>query len=97
MVERLSDDAVLCRNPQSLWRRTLDGVLVLGPDMSEPLEISAPGDHIWTLLETPMTIADLVTSLEAHFDVAAGTVRTDIEPMVIALQKCGAISVSVPH
>lgn len=93
MDDRIADDAVLQRAPGTLWRRLLDGVLVQASVMDEPLRISSPGDLMWILLQEPVTMADLVETLSTHYRTPVQTVRTDIEPTLLALHEAGALSV----
>ena len=44
------DDTPLQRSPEVVWRRLLDGVLVLGTEMSEPQRVTSPGDVLWVTL-----------------------------------------------
>ncbi|MFT6289452.1 MAG: hypothetical protein ACJAR2_000037 [Ilumatobacter sp.] len=94
MVERFEGGDLLERAPEALSRRVLDGLLVLGPDMSEVLEISAPGDVVWALLREPITVSELVVTLSDLYGVQAQTVRTQVQPTLEALLDGGALWVT---
>src|SRR6266545_3023150 len=81
------------RNPAALFRRLLDGVLVLGPAADEPLQISAPGDVVWELLAEPLTQRALTEDLSEIFGAPVNVVRADIEPVLTALIEVHAIRV----
>lgn len=80
----------LVRAPGALWRRLLDGVLVLAPDQDEPLHITAPGDVVWELLAEPITVDELIEELAELYGTPAGTVSADLEPLLATLRESGA-------
>jgi hypothetical protein len=94
MVDRFADDTLIERAPEALSRRTLDGVLVLTPTMSDVLQLSAPGDAIWDLLAEPLTVADLVQALSERFRVPEGAIRSGTRPVLQALFDGGALRVT---
>lgn len=94
MAEPLFDDAVLQQAPGTLVRRLLDGLLVLGPEMSEPLRFSTPGDVLWAMLAECCAMADLVEAWSALFGVSDSTARTDVEPVLAAWLDGGALTVT---
>lgn len=92
MAEHLSDDVVLQRAPGTLVRRLLDGLLVFGPEMSEPLRFSTPGDVLWAMLAGPCAMADLVEAWSTLFGVSGYTARADVEPVLAAWLDGGALT-----
>ena len=94
MADRFAGDPVLAQALEALSRKILDGILVLGPGMSEALHISAPGDVIWSLLREPLTVSDLVTNLSESYGVSSETVRAQSQPTLDALLDGGALSVT---
>jgi hypothetical protein len=94
MAELFADDAVVEQSPEALSRRVLGGLLVLGPGMTEALQISAPGDTIWTLLREPLTVSELIGALSELYDVPADTVRRQIQSTLDTLVDGGALLLS---
>jgi hypothetical protein len=66
------------RNPHALVRHLPDGLLVLGPAAAEPIIVTGPGSALWSLLDEPRTLDDLVVALAAEFATDADTVRHDL-------------------
>jgi hypothetical protein len=95
VVDPFADDTVLGRAPGVLSRRLLDGVLVLGPQMSEPVRISAPGDVLWEMLREPRAFAHIVDAWSSTFRVPEATARADVEPVLRTWYDGGALTVTV--
>jgi Coenzyme PQQ synthesis protein D (PqqD) len=75
-----------------LWRRTLDGVVVLGPAASaEPVALRGPAADIWELLTEPMSVAGLVAALADGYGVAGEGIADDVQRAVGALAEVGAL------
>ena len=91
MTDSFADETLLVRSSAALWRRLLDGVLILTPEMSEPLRITAPGDVVWLWLEEPQNIDDIADGLATLYGVTSDTVRADIAPVLRELFELGAI------
>jgi hypothetical protein len=89
---RLTDDTLIGQVRGVLSRRTLDGVLLLAPSMTEVLQLSAPGDAIWELLAEPLTVAEMVVALADHFGVPADMIRAQIQSTLDALLDSGALT-----
>ena len=94
VADLFSETALLARVPEALSRRLLDGVLVLAPDMAEPMHISTPGETLWALLSEPITVAELVGVLAEVYGATPETVRADILPVLRELQDAGAVQVT---
>ena len=91
MNELFAPDIRLERVPAVLWRRQLDGVLVLAPGAEEPIQISVPGDALWLLLAEPSTIHELAEDLADLYGTDESVIRADIQPALAALLNAGAI------
>jgi hypothetical protein len=92
MAEQLGDDVVLRAAPESLVRRLLDGVLILGPSATEPLRCSEPGDVLWSMLSEPRPVGELVKAWAALFGLAQHEARSDIAAILAAWLDAGAIT-----
>jgi hypothetical protein len=79
------------RAERVLWRRTLDGVVVLPADGSEPVALHGPAAGIWELLARPMTEADLVATLATTYRVHEDDVAGDIGGALDVLLELGAL------
>ncbi len=94
VVEPIASETRVERATGTLWRRVLDGVLVLPPGSDELLHITAPGDVVWHLLAEAVTVGDLAEALADFYEVPVPVVRSDIEPVLTALVASGAIRIS---
>lgn len=77
-----------------LWRRLLDGVLVLAGAASEPVRIASPGDAVWYLLAQPVTVEEMVETIAELFDAPADAVAADVHRVLEVLIEHGA---AIPH
>jgi hypothetical protein len=75
----------------TLWRRLLDGVLLLPPAAARPLEMSGPGAVVWAELARPATVEDLVDRVRERYDVEPSVARRDLERLVADLASAGAV------
>lgn len=73
------------RSARALWRTSLRGVVVLGPDGDEVRHLSPPGDAVWELLAEPRTVEQLVAILSERFDGPRATIRSDVEQLLADL------------
>ena len=94
MTDIFTDDAVLSRSPDVLFRRVLDGVVVRAPKMTESLHLSMVGYLVWVLLAESITVRDLVSSLADFNEIPPQTIRDDITPLLKDLHVAGALSVA---
>jgi hypothetical protein len=93
VAEPIDDATTLRRNPAVLWRKVLDGVLLLAPGQHEPVHITTPGDLLWDGLASPATPAELAHRLAERHDAPEHVIRTDIEGVLLVLIEIGAIRV----
>jgi hypothetical protein len=78
-----------------LWRRTLDGVLVLGlSEPSEPVALRGPAADIWELLAEPATVTALGVALAEGYGVPVERIAPDVQRAVDALSEVGALCCS---
>jgi hypothetical protein len=98
VTEPFTGGTRVVRAPGALWRRVLDGVLVLAPGQDEPLLITPPGDVVWQLLADPITVDELTEELAELYETPAATVRADLEPVLAVLGESGASrQISTPN
>jgi Coenzyme PQQ synthesis protein D (PqqD) len=79
------------RAESTLWRRTLDGVVVLPFDAPAPLVLRGPAASIWELLEQPMTRSELIDAIVAMYAVERDAVEPDVSGAVATLVGAGAL------
>ncbi len=87
----LTEEAKLLRNPD-LFAVEIDEELVMMDEHSGSyFDINSVGKYLWTLLESPMRLCDLVTALQAQYEVDLAQCRCDIEPFLLSLLKYNLI------
>jgi hypothetical protein len=79
------------RDPSALFRRLLDGVLVLGAQATVPSRITSPGEAVWAAFAEPRTLASVTAELSTRFAAPRAAVSADIEPVVRLLLDTGAL------
>ena len=85
------DTTAYRRRVDVLWRRSLDTVVCLPPDESEPVTLAGTGPEVWDLLQTPHTLAELAAELSARHGADLGVVATDVRPVVERLAVLGLV------
>ena len=93
-AHRLPAEATVrwCRSARVVWRRTLDGVIVLPIlEAAEPIALRGSAADIWDLLAEPMTSEDLVAVLAATHGVSAMSVAVDVDGALVSLSELGAL------
>ena len=81
-----------CRAEPVLWRRTLDGVVLLEARAeAEPVVLRGPAAAIWELLAQPMDDADLVATLATSYGVDRARVAPDVAVALATLADLGAL------
>ena len=93
-TERLPGEvaAPWCRSDRMLWRRTLNGVVVLpAHDEREPVELRGAAAGIWELLAEPMTYPDLVAAVATMYGVREERVAGDVAGALDVLLELGAL------
>ncbi len=73
--------AAACRDPRVLWRRTLDGCVLLAPG-GNPVRLNGPAAAVWMLLDPCRTVDDLVEALLAVWTAPAEVIARDIGPLL---------------
>ena len=83
-----------CRAESVLWRRTLDGVVVLPAGGGDPVALRGPAATIWERLAEPCSTTDLVAMLAATYGVRAEHVANDVGAALDVLLELGALCAS---
>jgi Coenzyme PQQ synthesis protein D (PqqD) len=79
------------RRADVLWRRSLDGVLLLPSGAEEPLTLAGTGPEMWELLAEPISMPDLTRELATRYETDAATVEADLAPVLDHLVAIQAI------
>ena len=73
----------------------VDGEAVLMDAHSDRLFVlEGPAARIWTLLEAPARLSELVSQLCAEYDVTAETARREVRDLLEQLAQFGAVRLS---
>jgi hypothetical protein len=78
------------RSDGAVWRRTMDGIVVL-PGSGEPIALLGPAAGLWELLAEPLTVEEVVTTLAEHYGVDADQVSPEIRATLDELLLRGAL------
>ena len=81
----------LSRNPE-ICAAELDGeVCLFNPQNAEYLNLNRTGSSIWNLLDMPAELDELISDLQARYDVDADTCRSETEDFVAEALKRGML------
>jgi hypothetical protein len=84
-------DSQFVRNPD-LIATDMDGdTVMMSIERGEYYGVSGVGTRIWELLETPKTVAQIIASLCAEFEVDEATCQADVERFIQDLVDNGMI------
>lgn len=78
-VEFMRRKDVLCRS--------FDGLLVVAPQSGEPTAFSGSASLVWSLLEKPIRLADLVVTITRSTGASPEVVRLDLEGLLAEFQR----------
>ncbi len=79
------------RRPDALWRRSLDGVVVLPADGDAPVSLEGTGPALWDLLAEANDVEALARKLAGEHGTDPAVVAADIEPVLEDLEAAGAL------
>ena len=79
------------RRPDVLWRRSLDTVLCLPPEGTEPVTLADTGPEVWDLLQSPHSLAELSAELASRHGADPDVVAADVRPVFERLAALGLI------
>lgn len=82
------------RRPDALWRRSLDGVVILGANAEEPITVLGPGLEIWELLAEWRTLEALATLLSSEHGADPVVVTRDVNALLDQLDAEGVLEVA---
>ena len=81
------------RRRDVLWRRLLDGAVLLPVEAAEPFVLDAPGAAVWSILDEdePLALADAAAVLAEASGESVARIAADIEPLLEQLEELGAV------
>lgn len=79
------------RDPQVLWRRLGDELVVLPPGGAECLAVSGVSALLWELLVDPVTADDLAERLAAEMGAEGRSMRPPVETGLRVLADAGLL------
>jgi hypothetical protein len=85
-------DAVFQRDPAALEASVGTDTVLCSIESGKFCDVNAVGGRIWTLLEQPRSIAEIVSGLRERYSVDETTCLRDIEPFLAALEGAHLIS-----
>lgn len=88
----MSSGSQWVRAERVLWRRTPQGVVVLGGDAADPVLITGAGVLIWELLENPIAPDELSDALGQIHGMPPATILGEITPVVEELVRLGVLA-----
>lgn len=53
--------------------------------------LNETGEYLWSLLDTPRSVADLARNLTLEFDTADARAHSDVEAFLVVLRDIGAV------
>jgi Coenzyme PQQ synthesis protein D (PqqD) len=71
------------RDEAVLWRRVVDGVLLLPPGSDELMLLTGSGGEIWHALERPCSATELAGVLADRYDVTEQQLLTQVLPSTL--------------
>lgn len=83
--------------PEVLARDTLTGVLLLAPGASSSTLVSHPGDAVWALLQSPITVLDLSNELSRAFQAQSDVIEADVQIVLDELVAAGCAVICEPN
>lgn len=71
------------RDEAVLWRRVVDGVLLLPPGSDELMLLTGSGGEIWHALERPLSASELAGVLADRYDVTEQQLLSQVLPSTL--------------
>ena len=73
-----------------------DEVIILGLDDNMYFGLSDTGARVWELVQSPRTVAEILDTIVAEYDVAPQRARADLDALLGDLLSRGLIATSQP-
>jgi len=89
---KFTKDAVFQRDPATLAASVGTETILCSVESGKFCDVNAVGGRIWTLLEQPRSIAQIVSGLRQRYAVDEATCLREIEPFLATLEAAHLIS-----
>lgn len=87
----MDNSTVLTRKPDIYTAQMNGETVMMDADAGKYYNLGEVGGRIWELLETPITMNDLVEKLTAEYDVSAEQCAKDIVPFIEKMLEAGLL------
>lgn len=79
------------RRSGTLWRWTIDSLLVQPPDSDELLALDVPGQALWEALREPRTLTQAAEIIADSAGAPPDLIASDLVPVLEELERAGAL------
>ena len=91
MNERLTLDCVICKSSDVIQAKLDDEIVLMSPERGKYYGLDSVGTVIWSRLEEPITIADLIDRLLEKYDVDSAECEIDTLEFLNSIKSEGLI------
>lgn len=88
-------EATVVAAPGQLSTTFGDEVVILGTEDSVYYGLAQVGAKVWTLIQTPTTVRQIVDAVVAHYDVAFARAERDVQALLSDLASRGLVQIHV--
>jgi hypothetical protein len=92
----IGDDVPVVVSTRQLSTTLGDEVVILGLDDEVYYGLDGAGARVWTLLETPRSLTEIVDVLLQEFDVARERLTSDLRRLLETLNERGLLTIVDP-
>lgn len=89
----LSPETVVVRRAEPLTAEVDDELVMLDPRQSSYYGLDRIGRRIWELLERPLSVNELCSTLQNEFDVTAENCRSDVLALLEQLREAELLEI----
>lgn len=86
--------SMIARNEALVAAQVGDQAMLMDLDSGAMFQLNRTGARIWSLVETPCKLADLVVALERSFPGGGDTLRDDVVAFVAQMRETGLLEIS---
>jgi hypothetical protein len=97
VAPRFPLDASVVATERQLSTTLGDEVIILGLDDSLYYGLSDTGVRVWTLVQAPLTVGEILAAIVAEYDVDRSRAEIDLQALLGDLHSRGLIAVTPPH
>ena len=90
----LNDTDIATRAPNKVAAEMGDETVILDIESGYYFQLNKSGARIWALLETPGSVAELCSKIEAGFDVDHATCRAEVAEFLELMRDKGLATIA---